>query len=305
VSEPVTLFEPATARRLAWTLRAFAALFLLRIVLGPYPALADQPAALFRPVSFLRWLGLSAMPGRAVIVAVQALGAVGAVGALAGGAVVTRRVGRVGLVVGWLALLFLAGLRTSTGKLLHNDTLLLIGAFPLLFAPMPPSEDDDGRPSPSFGWPLSLGLAAVCLVYFFTGVAKLRHSGLSWVTGDNMRYVLLAASRSGLPHFPAIARFMGRSALLSHLSAAGILGLELAFPIAYLVPRTRRYFALGAVALHVGTWLALGLDYWLWAATAALLLVDVSALTTRAPRPGPATAPRPPRGEPAPRPGRG
>lgn len=281
----VTLFEPAPARRLRLTRLAFAVVIGLRVALGPYRALAGQPASLFRPVSFLRWLHVHHMPSEGAIVALQVVGVAAAAAATwfstrthpdTEAAVPRTRAASRGLtaggfVVAWLSLLVLAGLRTSTGKLLHNDTLLLIGTFPLLFAAAPGPADDDRR-GKRYGWALSVGLAAVCLAYFLAGVAKLRHSGLDWVTTDNMRYVMLDAARSGRPWLPGIARFIGRHAVLSTATAAGILGLELAFPIAFLVPRARPYFAAGAVALHVGTWLTLGLDYWLWAATALLLL---------------------------------
>jgi len=280
-----TLFERSTARRLRLTRVAFAALIGLRIALGPYPALADQPAALWRPVSFLRWLGVGAMPGVELIVAVQVVGGLAAavvvVGSFRGARPATTRAA---FAAAWLSLLVLAGLRTSTGKLLHNDVLLLIATTPLLFADAPRPEDD-ARYGRRYGWPLSVGLAAMCIGYFAAGVAKLRHSGLAWVTDDNMRYVMLAAARNVRPEFPQIARAVGRSATLSHLTAAGILGLELAFPVAYLKRRARPFFAAAAVALHVGGWLTLGLDYWLWAATAVILLtahptLQVSVLRT-------------------------
>jgi hypothetical protein len=288
----MTLFESATARRLRTTRTAFAVLIGLRIALGPYRALAGQPAELFRPVSFLRWLHVHRMPGTTAIAALQVVGVVAALAAAAAAAGKPRRAG---LAVAWLSLLVLAGLRTSTGKLLHNDTLMLIGTLPLLFAPAPdPSED--GRQGRRYGWALSVGLAAVCLAYFLAGVAKLRHSGLAWVTSDNMRYVMLDAARSGRPWLPAVARFMARHALLAKGTAAGILGLELAFPLAFAAKRARPYFAAAAVALHVGTWLALGLDYWLWAATALLLLAPPAWPAIARPRPAaaPIAQPSPP-----------
>jgi hypothetical protein len=243
-------------RNLSRVRAAFAVLIGLRIALGPYPRLAGQPDALFRPLGIFKLL--PAMPPLAVIVVVQVVGVAAAVLAA------RSPRGRAPLVVAWLSLLFLAGLRTSLGKVLHNDTLMLIGTFPLLFDP----PDEEGA-----GWSLDVGLAAVCLVYFFAGLAKLRHSGLAWVTGDNMRYVMLSAARSGKPAFPAIARAIGRHAAMSHLTAAFILGLELTFPLAYLVRRARPFYAAAVLLLHVGTWFTLGLDYWLWAATAGLLLL--------------------------------
>jgi hypothetical protein len=261
-----TLFERASALRLDRTRQCFAAVIGLRIALGPFADLAGQPRELFRPVSFLDWLGLAAMPAVTPIVVLQVVGVAAAL------AVVLRRAPRAGFAGAWVSLLLLAALRTSLGKILHNDSLLLLGTFPLLFAAARPDRQDTRRN----GWPLSLGLAAVCLVYFLAGMAKLRHSGLAWVTGDNMRYVMAGAARSGKPMFPGVADFIGANAVLSHATAAGILGLELLFPVAFVVRRTRLWFAAAAVVLHVGTWLTLGLDYWLWAATSVLLLVDVS-----------------------------
>jgi hypothetical protein len=289
------VFERGSARRLLVTRTLFAVLIGLRIALGPYRTLAGQPPALFRPPSFLRLLGLDAMPSAWVIGLVQVVGVAAAVLAARG------RSPRAAFVAAWLSLLFLAGLRTSLGKVLHNDTALLLATFPLLFADAGEDSSEEGRRS---GWPLSLGLAVLCLIYFFAGVAKLRHSGLAWVTGDNMRYVMLSAWRGGKPEFPQIARLIGGSGFLARDIAGFILLLELLFPLAFLVPRARPLFAGAAVLLHVGTWFTLGIDYWLWAATAVLLLLDVSALPPwwAARRAGPATARRGAAGLPTARP---
>lgn len=259
------LFAPTTARQLVRARVALAALLGLRIALSPFPALAGQPAALFRPVSFLQVL--DAMPSRPVIAGLQVAGAGAA------GLVLARRWPRAAFAVAWLVLLVLAGLRSSLGKILHNDVLLLIGAFPLLFAP-PVAESDLDRPARArYGWPLSVGLAAVSLSYFLAGVAKLRHSGLAWVASDNMGYVMAAAGHSGKPAWPEVAIWVSQQPWLTRAIAAGILGLELAFPVALLWPRTRPWFAALVAVLHAGTWVTLGLDYWLWIGTAAVLLL--------------------------------
>ena len=67
----------------------------LRVALGPYRGLAEQPAALFRPVWFLTWL--DRMPPVEVIVAVQVVGVLAAalaVDRLAGAGHVLRGVGQ-------------------------------------------------------------------------------------------------------------------------------------------------------------------------------------------------------------------
>ena len=47
-------------------------------------------------------------------------------------------------------------------------------------------------------------------------------------------------------------------------------------------PKVRWFFVASAVALHVATWLLLGLDYWTWAATVLVVFVDWPALLDRA-----------------------
>jgi hypothetical protein len=260
------LLAPATARQLVVVRAGFAAVIGLRIALGPYRALAGQPAALFRPVSFLQVLG--SMPSRPAMVLLQVVGTVPAALVLA------RRWPRAAFAIAWICLLVLAGLRSSLGKILHNDVLLLLGSFPLLFASPISQGDLEGDESRvRFGWPLSVGSAVVALAYFLTGIAKLRHSGLAWVTSDNMRYVMAAAGRSGLPEFPGIAIEVSQHAALSHGIAAGILGVELAFPLAFVLPSARPWLAVAVAVLHVGTWLTLGLDYWTWIATVWLLFL--------------------------------
>src|SRR5262245_7266511 len=50
------LFAPGDPRRLAAVRIGLCALLAARLASGPYPELATQPPALFRPISFLRLL---------------------------------------------------------------------------------------------------------------------------------------------------------------------------------------------------------------------------------------------------------
>jgi hypothetical protein len=249
---------PGSSHALGCVRTGLAALLGLRLAVGPYAALAGQPDALFVPTPPVAWL--PSMPPVWVIVAVQIAGVVAAIACVAG------RRSRLTFAVAWLALLFLAGLRGSLGKVLHNDVLLLLTAVPLLAATTDARPGDDRR-SPAFGWPVRAALAVAAAVYLLAGVQKLRHSGLPWVTSDNMRWVLYGGAASGRAPTEAIALAIADRPWASHLAAAGILGLELAAPVALAVRRWRPWFAAAAVALHLGTWLTLGLDYWGWAVT--------------------------------------
>lgn len=269
------LFAPGSARRLLLTQAALAAVIGIRIAAGPYVHLAGQPAALFRPVSFLEVL--DGMPGAAVIVGLQVVGTIAAVLAVAG----WRR--RATFPMAWLCLLVLAGLRSSRGKFLHNDALLLLAAVPFLLAPVVRWRDRAARAAVSgrFGWPVRTALVVVAGAYFFSGLAKLTQSGAAWVITDNMRFVLYEAAGGGRVAFPGIPTWLAGQAWMAHALAAFVLLLELTFPVVLLVQRRPRLatrvgaaYAAAAVAFHAGTWLVLGLDYWAWAAVAAVVLVD-------------------------------
>lgn len=259
------LFGPGTPRALVAVRAGLAAIIGVRIALGPYRGLAGQPSALFRPPPLLSWL--PSMPPLWVIVALQLIGFAAAVAAVAG-----RRVA-VTFPIAWVSLLVLAGCKDSLGKVLHNDVLLLLAAVPFLLAPAD-ARWDDGTPSLRYGWPVRTATVVIAGAYFATAMQKLVHSGPAWVTSDNMRWILYSAASSGRAPTRDVALFIADRAWLAHVAAAGLLGIELLFPIVLVVRRARPTFILAAVALHIGTWLTLGLDYWGWALTVAVVLWD-------------------------------
>ena len=63
--------RPGDPRRLAALRIGLGGLLAARLASGPYPELATQPPALFRPISFLRLL--DAMPSPEVVAVLQAL----------------------------------------------------------------------------------------------------------------------------------------------------------------------------------------------------------------------------------------
>jgi hypothetical protein len=259
------LFGPGTGRALVGVRTGLAAIIGVRIALGPYRELAGQPSALFRPPPLLSWL--PSMPPLWVLVALQLVGFGAAVAAVAG-----RRVA-VAFPLAWVSLLVLAGCKDSLGKVLHNDVLLLLAAVPFLLAPAD-ARWDDRTPSRRYGWPVRTAMVIVAGAYFATGVQKLVHSGLAWVTGDNMRWILYSAASSGRAPTRDVALYLADRPWLAHVAAAGLLGIELLFPIVLVVRRARPFFIVAVAALHIGTWLTLGLDYWGWALTVAVVLWD-------------------------------
>jgi hypothetical protein len=266
------LWGPETASRLVVVHVGLSALIGLRIVLGSYRQLADTPSALVDPVSILEWL--DRMPSAEVIVVIQV------VGGLAAMAAVMRRQPRLAFAVAWLCYLVLAGLRSSRGKVLHNDLLLLWASAPFLLAPVAVDMRDRVARN-RYGWPIRVAMVITALVYFFAGYHKLRRSGIDWVLGDNMRYVLLWGPSIGHAQWEDLARWVGEHLWAAKASGAFIFGLEITFPVVLVVRRLQAWYALAVLFLHVTTWFVLGLDYWAWAATVSLLFIDWPSVAGR------------------------
>lgn len=278
------VMAPGSAHRLVMVRAVLLATIGLRIAVGPYTDLGDLPAGDFDPPVVLSWL--SAVPPVGVMVALQVVGVTAAGWGL-------RRTGSRGaVVVAWLSLLFLAGLRTSAGKILHNDVLLLIAAIPMGFTPRDLRRSPARRPDA--GWPVRAAMLAVAAVYFCAGVQKLRYSGLDWVASDNMRHVMYQAAASGRPKTDVVALAIADRGWLSRAAAASILTLELAAPAALLHWRARGAFALAAVALHAGTYVTLGIDYWAWILTVVAVMTPWDRFDLGARRRDPARTARAP-----------
>jgi hypothetical protein len=269
------LWGPETAARLMVVHVGLSALIGVRIAAGSYRQLAETPQALVDPVPFLAFL--DRMPPAEVFVAIQVIGA------LAAFAAVLRRRPQVAFAVAWVCYLVLAGLRGSRGKVLHNDLLLLWASAPLLLAPAV-IDVRDRVARRRYGWPIRVAIVITALVYLFAGYHKLRRSGPSWAYGDNMRYLSLWGPSVGASGWEGIARWTGENLWVSRASGVFILGFELTIPVVIFVRWTRVWYAFGAVILHVTTWFLLGLDYWAWAITVPLLLIDWPAALARARR---------------------
>jgi hypothetical protein len=249
------LVRPGSAHRLAIVRTGLAAAILVRLALRQWWLASRQPAALFDPMFAVGWL--SQVPPVGVLIAVQVVGVAAAVAAIAG-----RRVS-VTFPVAWVSYLLLAGLWSSAGKILHNDVLLLLASAPFLFAPGDARLGDRSR-STRWGWPVRTSLIIVGLVYFLAGFQKLHHSGLAWVTSDNLRWVLYTGARSDRCPAPGLARAIAGNAALCHAIAAVTLAIELSAPVVLYFRRSRPWFFVAVLLLHGGIWIALGLDYWAW-----------------------------------------
>ena len=284
------LFAPGDPRRLAAVRIGLCGLLAARLASGPYPELATQPQALFRPISFLRLL--ERMPSPETVAVLQAF---------ALGAAVLATVGlltRVTLPLAWLAALPLVAMTSSLGKVVHNDVLLLLCLVPLLPSRAGAAWSLDARQRPAaapglaYGWPVRTAMVVVAGAYFFSGLAKLLHAGPGWVLSGNLRWVLYASSDTQ-PEPNPFALFVADRPLLAHLIAAATLAVELGFPLVLWRPRLALLFVPAALAMHAGIGLAMRLDYSVMAATVLVVLVDWPALIDRFRPPGQGEVPGP------------
>jgi hypothetical protein len=277
LAHPVTaldgwLFAPETAGRVRVVRLLLAVIIGIRLATGPHRGLAGQPAALFRPVWFLGWL--DQMPSVGVLVAIQVVGVLGALAAAVG----WRERGT--FLVAWSSLLVLASLRASRGKVHHNDLVLLLVAALLAAAPVGLRLLDPRR-SPAWGWPIRASLLVVTGAYFLTGFQKLVSSGPAWVLSDNMRNLMYAARLDGHAPTDAVSLFIADRAWLAHVVALGTVVVELGAVAALLRPRLRPAYVVAVAVLHLGVYLTHGLDYSMWIATTAVVLIDWDALLRR------------------------
>ena len=286
------LFADGTARRLATLRVGLASILLLRLATWPYAQLASTPDVMFRPPTLLTWA--PGYPSGTTLIAIQVVGSAAATWSI----LRARSSGASWLpfTIAWISFLVLSGFKTSTGKVLHNDVLLLLVCVPAVLC-RARARLGDRTAAPDFGWPVRAALAITAIVYFVCGLQKLRHSGGAWVSSDNMQWILVYAIDSGRAPTTAISQAILNHRALWTATAFGLIALELTFPIVLVWRRARHPYAAAAVALHVGTWLTLGLDYWAWSLT-ALLVLGLSGLqredATRsvAPEPWPRSTPR-------------
>jgi len=269
------LFAQEDARRLAAVRIGLCGLLALHLAITDYGVVAGQRAALVQPLSYMHLF--ERMPSQEVVALLQICGILAALVAASGLAL------RASLPVALVCSLVLNGMFQITLPVrFYNDDLLTLCLLVLLACGGAASEEWSIRepvrrtlrnvrrgpaPEPSlvanptsfgerYGWPIRTAMIAIALAYFFAGFQKWRYSGLSWVTTDNLRWILYGQSHPG-----GLALFIADRPLLAHVFAGGALLLETCFPLVLFVPGLLWLFIPGVVAMHVGIRLALGLDY--------------------------------------------
>jgi len=265
------MYAPGSAERLAVVRIGLMSVLAIRLMRPIYAELAGQPEALFRPLSYMKLL--HGMPPRTLVIAIQIVAVTAAIVGAAGIRI------RWSIPIAWMGALLLVGMTTSLGKVMHNDVLLVLCTFPLLWARsadafvLGQQRSEDSRDASAYGWPVRTMTLVVVGSYFFAGIAKLEHSGLAWVTSDNLRWVLYSSSDTqASPNGWAL--LVADRAWLAHVFAGASLWLETTFPVVLFKPRLTPLYVLGAVGLHTGIWLAMGLNYFAHSATVVIVLTN-------------------------------
>jgi hypothetical protein len=187
----------------------------------------------------------------------------------------------IGFVVGWrfrsvgplfaLGMLVLGSYRSSWGRLLHFENLMVLYLVIVALSPAADAWSLDARrrsrrrsrsdahavaaSSSAYGWPIALLSVVLVVTYVIAGVAKLRYGGLDWVVGDTLRnHVAYAAARldllGGTPS--PLAPWAVRLDRLWPLAAAGTIVVELSAPLVLFGGRLRTGWVIGAWLMHLG-----------------------------------------------------
>ncbi len=211
-----------------------------------------------------------------------------------------------------VANLYFEGLHSSFGLFSHATSLPSLALLVLAAAPGSTSWSGDGvllwfwrnvRHRGSFKsdlfrslagpavapWGPRLILVLLAIVYFASGVSKLRHSGLQWADGETLNYYLSGKSITNWTQFvadPAVLLsqdwrdgvgvgaylyraiptppgvFIARHRALTCVLSILTLLFELGFPLVFCGRRWRIFFLLAGVGFHTGTAKLMGIPFW-------------------------------------------
>ena len=242
---------------------------LLRIVVGGYAlvyllaraghlnAVVDYPASGFRPVGIVRWL---AEPLPAAWVVGTFVAAV-----LAGAAFTLGVAYRYSAPAFAVLLLWVTTYRHSFGMIFHTDNLLVLHVPLLAFAPAGriagPGRAAAAPPAltEQTAYPRSWVPRALCLVtvaaYVVAGVAKLTHTGWSWLDGTALReqiaYDAIRKIELGSTYSPLGPWLLPQRWLFAPLSVFS-LATELLAPLALIGVRAAGFWCVCAWSFHAG-----------------------------------------------------
>lgn len=256
---------------------AFATLYL--VVRLPYFAnLGALPTAQLAPVGVARVLSSPLPPAATWTIALVAIAS--------GIAFTLGRGLRASAPVFFASFLWVTTYRSSWGKILHSENLVVLHLGVLAFATLVTrrphgrhdatehEEEDVAR------WTLTTMAIVTVLTYLVAGVAKLRSGGGGWLSGDALGDWLVfdALRKTELGSFRSpLAAFVASQPRLVQILAIGTFLVELGAPVALVGPRAARAWCAAAWLFHLGilATMAIGFFYPLSLVAFSPLLVPV------------------------------
>jgi hypothetical protein len=172
---------------------------------------------------------------------------------------------RLALLVVTCSGLYVFGLSQLSGAVIHDMHLLWLSAL-LAVSPCADAlcwRRARVRPpltaSLAYGVPLQFARVLLGIVYGFPGFWKLRTSGLTWITSDNLRNQLYWKwyEHGAAPPWLRVDRLPG----LLHAAALAVVLFELSFIALIWTRRGRLWAAAGGVAFHLTTQWLMGVSF--------------------------------------------
>ena len=111
--------------------------------------------------------------------------------------------------------------------------------------------------SGEYRWPVRTVWLILSLAFFAAGYAKLRNSGLAWITSENMAFILVS-QQYGLTPLVDWGAALARSPWLYRPIAAATVLLEIGYPLAMVSWRARLVFVPGMIATQIGIRVLMG-----------------------------------------------
>ena len=123
---------------------------------------------------------------------------------------------------------------------------------------------DHPKPSGVYTWPVRMVWVSMAVIFFSAGVSKIRHSGLEWVTSDNLGIVMIQHNYHIANAEPLTSWGLNLAAhpWLFQLLAAFTIIVEAGYPIAILSRRARWFFVPGAFFMQFGIRTFMGPSFW-------------------------------------------
>jgi len=153
---------------------------------------------------------------------------------------------------------YLLGIDANMGRVHHNDlpVVIALGVLAASRAGDAFSLDALRRraavpPGGEYRWPLRAIQLTLATAFLAAGVAKLRHSGLEWVTTDNLRLQLIERSYGVIPA-PGWGLLLARFPLLCKAVAAATVSIELLYPLSLASVRARMVLVPASLLMLLG-----------------------------------------------------